>query len=409
MSACVPQNTARPGRAGSWPLPMFTLAAAVLLASCEDRGSPLEPASKPELASATAAPAFAKLSTGGSVTCGITAAGRAYCWGSNNEGQIGDGGTGIRTTPTPVTGGLVFREIGAGASHVCGVTTENRLYCWGDNQAGQLGDGTKITRRTPVAIGGSRRFVQVTAEQFHTCAVAASDRRAFCWGSNIYGQLGDGTVTERLKPAAVAGGRAWRQVSPGAFFTCGITTGSVAYCWGWDLDGHLGDGPEMMTRLTPSPVAGGYSFAQINAGGSHVCAVTTDQRGFCWGRGTAGEIGDGKTLSRYTPRAVAGGLVLRRISAGSGFTCAETTTSRAYCWGLNDFGQIGNGSSGPSVLKPVEVVGGHRFAQVSAGGGHACGRTEAGAAWCWGGNFSGALGDGTTTNRASPTLVVGSM
>jgi alpha-tubulin suppressor-like RCC1 family protein len=390
---------------------LLALAAAASLTGCgDDPAAPVQPASEPALASAAPAPHFTQLSGGGSFTCGITGAGRAYCWGYNNEGEVGDGSVGgVLVTPTPVAGGLVFRQLSAGGQHTCGVTTDDRVYCWGSNEAGQLGDGTRTTRRTPVAVGGGRRFLYVTAGVYQTCAVGVSDRRAFCWGSNGFGQLGDGTTTERLTPTAVAGGRAWRQVSPGGFFTCGITTGNAAYCWGWDLDGRLGDGPEMVTRLTPSPVAGGYLFDQINAGYSHVCAVTTDQRAYCWGYGANGEIGDGKTLRRFTPRAVAGRLQVRRITAGGGFTCAETTTSRAYCWGLNGAGEVGNGSSGTSVLKPAEVVGGHRFAQVTAGGSHACGRTETGVAWCWGFNAFGQLGDGTTTHRSSPTLVVGSL
>jgi alpha-tubulin suppressor-like RCC1 family protein len=96
--------------------------------------------------------------------------------------------------------------VSAGYLHTCGVTTDNRAYCWGYNSEGALGDGTATGRLAPVAVTGGRRFRQVNARGYHTCGVSYPDNQACCWGYNVYGQLGDATTTTRPRPVAVAGG-----------------------------------------------------------------------------------------------------------------------------------------------------------------------------------------------------------
>jgi alpha-tubulin suppressor-like RCC1 family protein len=198
-------------------------------------------------------------------------------------------------------------------------------------------------------------------------------------------------------------------VRTGAFHTCGITTTNRAYCWGYNISGRLGDSTNV-TRLRPTRVAAGTrQFRQIDAGGDYSCAVTTTYRAFCWGNGRNGSLGTGKALVSFWPRAVAGGLSLRRVTTGSGQTCGETTGNRAYCWGENSYGQLGDGTT-TNRLTPVPVADRRYFAQVSAGADHTCGKTPADVAYCWGDNVLGALGDGTWQNyRTTPTPVAGAM
>jgi alpha-tubulin suppressor-like RCC1 family protein len=180
--------------------------------------------------------------------------------------------------------------------------------------------------------------------------------------------------------------------------------------------GQLGDSSTASQRLTPSRVAGTRRFRQVDAGELHTCGETTNDRAFCWGYGRNGQIGDGKTYLRFWPRAVAGGLSFERVSAGVLHTCGETTLNQAYCWGDNALGQLGNGTNtGPETChyrpcstRPVAVAGGRFFKQVSAGVWHACGTTAA-AAYCWGYNSFGQVGDGTTTDRLTPVPVAGAM
>jgi alpha-tubulin suppressor-like RCC1 family protein len=149
---------------------------------------------------------------------------------------------------------LAFRQVSTGFGHTCGVTTNNLAYCWGFNLFGQLGDGTTtILSATPVAVAGGLRFRQVSAGSDHTCGVT-TDSLAYCWGINRSGELGNGTTTNRLKPVRVAGGHLFRGVSGASHHSCAVTTGDRAFCWGQNSLGELGDGTTT-NRLTPVAVA----------------------------------------------------------------------------------------------------------------------------------------------------------
>jgi alpha-tubulin suppressor-like RCC1 family protein len=385
--------------------------------SCRDDNSvgPTDPGA-PEpgqaLAITTAAAlAFRQMSAGFFHTCGVTTDDRAYCWGWNKYGQLGDGTTIHRTRPVLVAGGHLFREISAGDTRTCGVTTDNRAYCWGYNANGQLGDGTAIDRLTPVPVTGGLRFRQINVNRYqggHTCGVTTEDR-AYCWGTNFYGQLGDGTtVYRRRTPVPVVGTLLFREVTVGYFYTCGVTTERRAHCWGYNGQGQLGDGTTT-NRKRPVMVAGGFLFRQVSAGSSHACGATTEYRAYCWGDGHAGKLGDGSGLDKPTPFPVSGGLSFRQVNAGAFHSCGVTRDNRAYCWGDNAYGALGDGTKRNWRSTPGAVAGGLDFSSVSAGDLHTCGRTPSAAGYCWGWNGFGQLGDFTRTNRLTPRAVVGPM
>jgi alpha-tubulin suppressor-like RCC1 family protein len=361
--------------------------------------------SQPALATATAAAAlsFSQLSGGGNHTCGVTADHRVYCWGFNAFGQLGDGSTTQRLRPVLVSGELSFRQVSAGGNQTCGVTTTNRAYCWGQGEAGALGNGATSDHSTPVLVAGGHLFRTVESGDAHTCGITVGDNRAYCWGFNDRGVLGDGTATRKLSPVAVSGGRQFSEVSAGETHTCGVTTADKAFCWGSDSVGQLGNNHQALFQTTPFAVSGTRLFDQISAGSSFTCAVTTGHRAFCWGSGKKGQIGDGNPFQRNTPRAVTGGLLFDRVTAGEAHACGETTDNRAYCWGS---GGLGNATTSTSLV-PVLVSGGRFYAQLSAGYNHTCGRTGSNVAFCWGRNEFGQLGDGTTTDRLAPVRVLG--
>jgi alpha-tubulin suppressor-like RCC1 family protein len=160
---------------------------------------------------------------------------------------------------------LAFRQVSGGATHTCGVTTDNRAYCWGSNADGALGDGTTTDRHSPVRVLGERLFRLVDAGTSHSCGVSYPDRKAYCWDYGAEGAVGDGAWGSpprglRLTPVAVAGGRFFSQVSAGGTefgsHTCGRTAAGVAYCWGWNIYGQLGDG-SASNKSAPVPVGGG--------------------------------------------------------------------------------------------------------------------------------------------------------
>jgi alpha-tubulin suppressor-like RCC1 family protein len=396
---------------------LLALAIVMSVLGCREDESPTAPEAGPALATTSPQPlAFVQVSAGLFHSCGVTTDNRAYCWGQNAAGALGDGTTTFRPTPVAVIGGLRFVQVSAGYEYTCGITTDDRAYCWGENDHGKLGDGTSVSRSAPVRVAGGHPFRQVHAGDYHTCGVTPS-YEAFCWGYNIYGQLGDSSeFIQRRTPVRVAGGLSFRRVIAGALYTCGVTTGNRGYCWGDGRVGQIGDG-KTYQRRTPRAVAGGLSFRQVVAGGgdrsggAHSCGVTTDNRAFCWGANASGELGDGTTTQRLKPAAVAGGLQFSGVSPGGEHSCGVTTGKIAYCWGQRYYGQVGDGSPlgdpTPPRLSPGAVTGGLQFSVVSAGHDHSCGVTTAGVAYCWG--IWVPLGDGSSTTTSTPVAVAGLM
>ena len=392
----------------------------VFASGCSD-DSPTSPEQPPShaLGSQAAAEAlsFRQVSAGSDHACGVTSDGLAYCWGYNFSGQLGDGTSdgpercGVwpcSTRPIAVAGGLHFRHVSAGGAHTCGVTTDERAYCWGYNGNGELGDGTTAAHLTPAAVAGGRRFRQVRAGANHTCAITPFDV-AFCWGANFAGQGGNGTLTDQPVPVRVVGGLRWRQLSGGAGFSCGVTTDDRAYCWGNNGNGQIGDGTSGQVVPRPAAVAGGLRFRQIDAGGSHTCGVTTADRAYCWGYGGQGQLGDGTTPgTRRRPVPVAGTRRFDHVNAGLFHTCGVTLAGRGFCWGDNAAGQLGDGTTA-NRLTPVPVAGGLALAQVTAGQHFTCGAIVEDRIFCWGDNTYGQLGDGSTTGSPTPVAVADAM
>jgi alpha-tubulin suppressor-like RCC1 family protein len=348
--------------------------------------------------------------TGTSATLTVSV-GAAVAAGVYNLTVDGTATAGNRSTPLNLTVsaavGLTLAAVTTGAFHSCGVTTSGVAYCWGANFSGQLGDGTTTRRLSPALVSGGPIFAEVDAGGVNTCGLTTNGV-AYCWGNNGYGQVGDGTMdTNRTTPVPVLGGHTFAAVSGGEDHTCALTTSGVAYCWGSNFTGMLGDGTTT-DRTTPVLVSGGLTFAAVSAGAFHTCGVTTSGVAYCWGSNSSGQLGDGTTtFSRTTPVLVLGGLTFAAVSAGEFHSCGVTTSGAAYCWGSNFHGRLGDGTT-TSRLSPVPVSGGLTFAALSAGN-HSCGVTTSGVAYCWGNNDRGQLGDGSTTNRTSPALVSGGL
>lgn len=378
--------------------------------------SPVEP--ETQLVAASTQTLFLRqVTVGGQHSCGLTSDGRAYCWGYAVSGQLGIGPVDIsRYTPAAVAGGLRFAQLSAGTDHTCGVTTDDRAYCWGENYDGRLGDGTTANRWTPTPVAGGRRFRQIRAGTYHTCAVTPTNV-AFCWGSGS-GLLGDGTTTQRLTPVRVAGGLRFHRVTAGAIHTCGVTVDDRAYCWGYNGSGRLGDGTTTW-HSKPVAVEGGLKFRQVVPGADHTCGVSTDDRAYCWGDNEFGQLGTGPGEHR-TPAAVSSAARFRQVLPGLYHTCGVTLSGIALCWGYNGYGQNGDGTASDSRT-PVPVAGGLSFAGISTGmqetspfsdgqAHHTCGVTTGNRVYCWGYNLYGQVGDGTGgpgSRHPTPVAVVG--
>ena len=349
---------------------------------------------------------FSQVSAGRNHSCGVTTDHRIFCWGFSGLSNtppvaLGDGSSSGSLAPVAVGGALRFQQVSAGFSTTCAVTLDHRAYCWGVNDRGEVGDGSTTFRLRPVRVAGGHLFRQIETTFEHTCAVTYPDNRAYCWGWNVDGQLGDGTRTDRLKPVAVASALSFRQVTTGYDHSCGVTSDDRAFCWGKNKVGQLGDSTTVGRRVKPTLVARGLSFRQVDAGREFTCGTTVDDRAFCWGEGRSGQLGINRLAFMFWPRLVAGNLPFTRVSAGDFLTCGETRANLAYCWGL-----VFTGSGFfPQTLTPRAVPGGLKFAQVSASAGQACGKTPESVGYCWGAGLSGELGNGLTINSATPVPI----
>jgi alpha-tubulin suppressor-like RCC1 family protein len=374
-----------------------------------------------------------QIAAGGAHTCGLTGAGTAYCWGDNYDGELGNGtNTGpdscssysCSIMPIAVSGGLSFRALAPGGAHTCGLSNSGAAYCWGRNEEGQLGVGTAMGPETcgigpaacstlPLAVTGGLDFDALATSGWHTCGLTRSGA-AYCWGLNDFGQLGNGSTTNSSTPVAVSGALNFSALASGQsrVHTCGLTSAGAAYCWGANSSGQLGDGSTNNSSV-PVAVSGGLSFRALATGtalgatqSGHTCGLTSSGAAYCWGLNNFGQLGNGSTTNSSTPVAVSGGLTLSTFATGRDHSCGLTSVGAAYCWGGNYDGQLGTGSTTSSAT-PVAVSGGLSFTALATGEFHTCGLTSAGAAYCWGRNFFGQLGDGTTTNSSVPVRVAG--
>ena len=371
--------------------------------------------------------ALASISTGlgAATTCGIATDGKAWCWGADDVGQLGNGNRVERAFPGKVAGNYTMTSLSASKYHTCGIAG-GVVLCWGDNQFGELGDNTAVLHPVPTAINSSLTFISVSAGARHTCAIATGGE-AYCWGSRAGGGLGDGSQAgSASSPVKVAGGLSFVALGAGVDHTCGITTGGDAYCWGSNEAGKLGNG-SVLPAFTPQAVSGGLKFTSISVGETYTCGIAGG-KAYCWGDPSNGQLGLGTPLvTKNTPAAVESTLTFVAISAGAFHTCAIASDATAWCWGDNTTGELGAPdipSNVPFRSVPTAVSGGLTFSSISVGGGligtsdyyyyydqpigHSCGVTTAGVAYCWGSNNRGELGSGPTRILSrSPVKVSG--
>lgn len=366
---------------------MFFLPLLLALAACADSTGP-SPTTDPNLAIALAA--------GSRHTCVVAGDGRAYCWGYNGLGQLGDGTHETRLRPVAVSGAHVFKSITGGWTHTCGLTEDGKAYCWGDNNEGALGDGTRQSSATPVAVAGQHTFEVLSAGHSLTCGVAA-DGVLYCWGSNYYGNVGDGTTQDRLEPTPVATGQRFVDVVVGNLGACALAEDGRVWCWGLNTWGMVGDGTTV-DRHAPVAVQTTQRFDTVVAGGGHACALARDGAPYCWGTNGNGQLGDGTRDEHHIPTTVAAGTPsFVAIGAGDAHTCAVTSAGETWCWGYNSVGQLGDGSDVGIREIPAPVATALSFKSLALGWEHTCGLAKDGVVYCWGQNKYGQLGDGTGT------------
>jgi alpha-tubulin suppressor-like RCC1 family protein/phosphatidylethanolamine-binding protein (PEBP) family uncharacterized protein len=355
-----------------------------------------------------------QLSLGGSHSCALLGTGGVVCWGANSFGQLGDGTETDRLTPVSVTGlteGVA--QIAVGNDHSCALLNSGAVRCWGFNPSGQVGDGSSGSNRlTPVNVTGLTNGVtQIAAGGNASCALLGTSQ-VRCWGSNSHGQLGDGTFgIDRLTPVgAINLSEEVLQLETGGGHTCVLVASGDVQCWGSNLDGAIGNGGSLqLIQLTPVGVSGlDDGASHIALGGSHTCAALKTGAVRCWGSNWTGQIGDGTLYEpRSTPVDVLGLSSGATHVAAASHTCALMSTGDVRCWGRNTGGQLGDGTT-TDRLTAVNVLSlNGQVVQIATGSEHSCALLNTGRVQCWGYNFSGQIGDGTSmVDRLIPVTVV---
>ena len=299
---------------------------------------------------------FSEIAAGGEATCGLDLLGRVWCWGFNGSGMLGVATTATYVvTPTLVTGDARFAHIAVGADQVCGLTADGSAWCWGNGQFGALGTGDTLLHQSPTLVVGGHTFLSIAAASNTTCAVAV-DSTGYCWGLGWFGEATwDGATRRSVAPFPIPGNMHFRQISVGESEDCGVLGDGRAYCWGANQSGGVGDGTELQ-RVSPTAVLGNLHFETISSAGEHTCGVTPDGTAYCWGRNDFGQLGDGTTTNRNVPTRVAGGARWRAIETGFFHTCAISSDSFLYCWGQRTKGQLGIDYYDGSIGTPLAIT-----------------------------------------------------
>jgi alpha-tubulin suppressor-like RCC1 family protein len=307
-------------------------------------------------------PAAVAISAGYYHTCAITSTGAPMCWGWDLYGELGNGTTTGNPTfaPVKVSGLSGVVSISAGIYHTCAVTNVGGAWCWGDNNEGQLGNGTKNNSSVPVPVTNlSSGVVAISTGQYYSCALTG-DGAVWCWGQNSNNQFGDaGLPASTTVPVQVLNSTGTGPLSgiaaasAGNYGTCALTTAGAALCWGIGLqvgDGGVGGNyPAMVSGLSSgvtSVASGGEPFA---------CAASAGTA-LCWGQADE-PLGNDSSENETTPVTVPGPTSVAAVSAGFMSACALTSTGSVWCWGGNAYGELGNGSTNGENGAAVQVVG----------------------------------------------------
>jgi alpha-tubulin suppressor-like RCC1 family protein len=361
------------------------------------------------------------IAAGDSDSCAIISGGDLQCWGNNASGQLGTGNTLKHTIPAQVLGVTSGAEqVTLGQSFGCAIINVSgpAAFCWGDSDGyGKLGNGQfSADDPFPVPVFGLSTApsglptgpAQLSAGTNHAC-VLLQDGPMECWGEGNFGALGDGSTLDHAIPAPVLGlpTATVYSLSAGTITGCAVTTSLTAQCWGQ----MTGDGSPLTTVHTSAVAVLGLPAAgvsQISAafGG---CAVALNgglsTSAFCWGDNSSGELGNNTTQDQTTPVKVKGLSAVQQISTGGRHACAVAHQGDVWCWGANGNGELGDGTT-TARLKPVEVTGlPAKAVQVEAGGRHTCALLTDNSVWCWGKGGNGELGNGSTSDSATPVQV----
>lgn len=344
-------------------------------------------------------PPFQAIAAGGLHACALDAKGDVWCWGSNLNGQLGQGALGGKSgAPSRVDLPDKSKSLAAGAYHSCAVLVDGTVYCWGGGTAGQLGSGivdVPVPTEVPITAG----MLSVAAGASHSCARSAAE--VYCWGNNSRGQLGvQGASPAPPQKLALP----TKSLAAGALHTCGVS-GAGVLCWGANESGQLGDG---QTNDASQPQKANISSTAPKAvalGGRHSCAVAEGGQLECWGSNAKGQLGIGAPGPVPVAPSIVNDVSASNVALGDVHTCAIALDGGLFCWGDDAGEQLGNGPGQTAAPKPF-LLSLKELTSLSVGTSFSCAAAEAGLKLlCWGDNKTQQLGKSTELAEPLPVAV----
>lgn len=333
----------------------------------------------------------------------IEADGSLWAWGNNGAGQYGNGTNANSKIPIQVyeeAYGLL--NVAPGDRHNIAIAANGNLWAWGFNAYGQIGDGTNTNKTNPVIIDSAQNWVDAAAGQYHSIGITA-DGKLMGWGRNNRGQLGDGTTTNKKKPVQIGNATDWVSVKTGDNHSLGLKADGSIWAWGWNITGQLGDGTTI-TRYAPLQIGNSNDWVCIAAGDMHSLGIKANGTLWAWGWNQNGQLGDGTTVNRLNPVQIGTGTNWVGIAAGREHSLGIKADGTTWAWGGNTNGQVGDNTTA-NRLSPVQVGMGNNWTNIAAGEKHSIGIKVDGSIWSWGWNQSGQLGDGTNSDNLTPAQV----
>ncbi len=376
-------------------------------------------------------------------TVALKSDGTVWAWGFIGFNSVGT------QSPVPVqvpgTSGVV--SITAGTYHVGAIKTDGTGLTWGYNSSGQLGNGTTVQAITPVQVSSLSQANAISATGATHTVTIKNDGTVWAWGSNAYGQLGDGSTTQANAPVQVRGASGSgflnlgtavltppqcslsaspTTIAAGATSTLTASCNPAATSYIWTNTGFAATAasgsvaPAVTTTYSVmgSNAAGNGNSASVTvsiavavapriaSGSAHTVALKDNGTVWAWGNNSSGQLGNGTTTASTTPGQVSSLTNMTAIAAGQLHTAALKSDGTVWTWGSNAYGQLGNASNTQATL-PVQVVSAANMTAITAGASHTVALKNDGTVWAWGSNAYGQLGNSTVINSTVPVQVTG--
>ncbi len=342
------------------------------------------------------------LAAGGSHSLQVQQDGTVWAWGSNCNGQLGDGTTKNKTVSTQVKGITDVVAVACGSYHSMALKNDGTVWTWGYNGNGQLGDGTTNESSNPKQVKNLNDVVAIAAGDYHSI-VLKSDGTVWAWGYNCYGQLGDGSTKNSSNPIQVKNLSDVIAITAGEYHNLALKSDGTVLAWGYNSYGQLGDGTNS-NQYFPNKVQYLENVINLAAGYNHSLAIKNDGTVWAWGDNGNGQLGDdGINYRSSFPIQVTKLDDIIAIDSNNNYSLALRNDGTIWAWGDNWQGQLGDGTT-TNKKSPIQVTALSKAIAIAAGGSHSLALVNDREIWAWGYNGLGQLGDGTKINRNTPII-----